>query len=62
MDKFRELATLKAACGLEAKGMRHSSGLSACAQAKKRYGLRGSKQKVYDQLCVMVKEAMGDRS
>ncbi len=53
---FYVLASLKGAVGLELKGMRMSRGRSACAVAKERYGLKGNKQKVYDQLCTMVEE------
>lgn len=41
---------LQLAVRLEMKGMRHSSGKSAYAHAKKVFNLKGTKQEVYDQL------------
>jgi len=42
---------------LELKGLRMSRGVSCYALIKQETGLKGSKQKVYDQFEVMLKEA-----
>jgi hypothetical protein len=49
---------LKYALKLELKGLRFSRG-SAYAYIKKHYGLKGNKQKVYDQFVKMVEEYTG---
>lgn len=54
---FFQLAARKGALGLELKGMRHSRG-SVYALCKRVYGLKGSKQKVYDQMVQMVEDAI----
>ena len=46
---YRILA-LKAALGLEIKGLKHSRGISAYAIVKKEFGFKGSKAKVLTQL------------
>jgi len=47
---------LKSALKLEILGM-HRRGPSAYSIIKKELGLKGSKQKVYDQLCNLIKGA-----
>ena len=46
---------LKYALKLELIGMKHSRG-SAYAFIKKQFNLKGSKQKVYDKLCELIKQ------
>ena len=41
---------------LETKGMKISRGPSCYARAKAEYGLKGSKQKVYDQLKAILED------
>lgn len=48
--KFLHLLQLKGAIKLEILGMRHSSGRSAYAHAKKIYGFRGSRESVLAQI------------
>ena len=55
---FFQLASLKGALKMECMGMTRR-GQSAYAQAKELYGLKGSKQKVLEQMEAMVKEAIG---
>ncbi len=50
------LLQFKSALHLELRGMKHSRG-SVYALVKRELGLRGDKQAVYDQLCVLVDEA-----
>lgn len=45
---------------LELLGLKHSRG-SMYAHIKRTYGLKGSKQKVYDQFAAMVEEAKRTR-
>ena len=55
---FFHLLQLRSALGLEIKGLKNSKG-SAYAYIKKKFGYKGSKQKVYDQLnahIIIVKE------
>lgn len=52
---FFQLARVKAALKLEMIGLKNSRG-SVYAYAKRAYGLKGSKQKVYEQLCAMVEQ------
>ena len=52
------LLTMRAGLQLELKGLRMSRGVSCYALIKKETGLKGSKQKVYDQFEFMLK-AMG---
>jgi len=54
--EFFRLASIKSAVKLESKGIRVSSRFSAYATAKKRYGLKGDREKVLAQLEAMVKE------
>lgn len=54
--QFFRLASLKGAVGLEIRGIRTSRGRSACAIAKEEFGIKGSRQKVYDWLCAKVEE------
>jgi len=51
------LLTMRAGLQLELKGLRMSRGVSCYALVKQETGLKGSKQKVYDQFEVMLKEA-----
>lgn len=50
------MRTQLAALKLEIAGIRHSRG-SVYAHIKKAYGLRGTKQRVYDQFSLLVEEA-----
>ena len=52
--QFFYLLQLKGAVELELKGMRHSSGRSACAQAKRVYKISGNREKVLKWLEEMV--------
>ena len=54
---FAQLCALKGALSLECKGMTRR-GRSAYAIAKERYGLRGSKAKVLEQLQRMVDQEL----
>jgi hypothetical protein len=54
---FFALAQLRSGLGLELKGLRVSRGRTCYALAKRRYGLKGSRENVYAQLCRMVDEA-----
>jgi hypothetical protein len=51
------LLTMRAGLQLELKGLRMSRGVSCYALVKQETGLKGSKQKVYDQFEVMLKQA-----
>tara|TARA_R110001599_G_scaffold68417_1_gene192746 strand:+ start:184 stop:411 length:228 start_codon:yes stop_codon:yes gene_type:complete len=51
------LLTMRAGLRLELKGLRMTRGVSCYALVKQETGLKGSKQKVYDQFEVMLKEA-----
>ena len=57
---FFQLAARKGALGLECKGMtrRGQSAYSICKQV---YGLKGNKQKVYEQMCELVEAAIAAR-
>jgi hypothetical protein len=52
-----KLLTMRAGLKLELKGLRMTRGVSCYALVKQETGLKGSKQKVYDQFEVMLKEA-----
>lgn len=49
------LLSLKAALGLELKGLRRSRSPSAFAIVKQEFGFKGGKQKVYDQFIAALK-------
>jgi hypothetical protein len=51
------LLTMRAGLRMELKGLRMTRGVSCYALVKQETGLKGSKQKVYDQFEVMLKEA-----
>jgi len=51
------LLTMRAGLRLELKGLRMTRGVSCYALVKQETGLKGSKQKVYDQFEVMLKKA-----
>ena len=53
IEMFR-LLQMKSAIALEIKGLKHSRG-SVYALVKKEFNLKGNKQKVYDQLCNIIK-------
>jgi uncharacterized protein (DUF2141 family) len=53
--RFYRLVALKGALHLEMLGMRHSRG-SVYAQVKREFGFKGSRAKVYDQLCILINE------
>lgn len=54
--RFAQLCARRSALGLELKGLRRSRGQSAYAICKRVYGFKGSKQKVYDQMCELVEK------
>lgn len=54
---FFQLAVRKAALGLELKGMKRH-GRSAYSICKEVYGLRGTRQSVYDQMTELVEAAI----
>ena len=51
------LLTMRAGLRLELKGLQMTRGVSCYALVKQETGLKGSKQKVYDQFEVMLKKA-----
>ena len=51
------LLTMRAGLRMELKGLRMTRGVSCYALVKQETGLKGSKQKVYDQFEVMLKKA-----
>lgn len=53
-----QLVALKYALSLEIRGIRHSRG-SVYALVKKRFGFKGTKQRVYEQLCKRIREEVG---
>lgn len=53
---FYRMAALKGALSLELKGLKRR-GPSAFSMVKREYGLKGNKQKVYEQFCKLVEEA-----
>ena len=55
-----QMMSQRSALGLELKGLRFSRG-SVYAMCKRTYGLKGSKQKVYDQMCALVDAAKAKR-
>jgi len=58
---FFQLAARKGALGLELKGLKRH-GRSAYSICKEVYGLKGNKQKVYDQMCQLVIAALAKRA
>lgn len=60
IELYRMLA-LKGALSLELRGMKHSSGYSAYAAAKKIYGLQGGRIKVYHSLIKLIDEKFPGR-
>jgi hypothetical protein len=58
MRDFFQLARLKGMVKLECAGLKMSRGFSAYAEAKRRYGLKGSKASVAAQLEAMVEDAL----
>ena len=60
LDWF-QLLQHKAAAKLELLGMRHSSGRSMIARAKRLYGITGNRQKVFDTLKAMVEAMVEER-
>lgn len=54
--RFAQLCARKHALGLELKGLRRSRGQSAYAICKQVYHLKGSRQKVYEQMCELVEK------
>ena len=58
---FFQLSRCKAALGLEVKTGMSFSRRSIYAHCKRAYGLKGSKQKVYDQMCALVEKALADK-
>lgn len=58
--QFARMLTLKHALHLETMGMSRR-GRSVYSIVKEEFGLKGSKQKVYDQFCKMVDAEMEER-
>ena len=58
---FRLLA-LRSALGLEVKGMRINRHINAYMLAKREFGFRGNKQRVYEQLCSYIEEVREARA
>lgn len=54
------LLQLKYALMLEIKGMHHSQG-SVYALVKRRFGFKGNKQKVFDQLVAVIAKEVAER-
>jgi hypothetical protein len=54
--RFAQLCARKLALGLELRGMRRSRGQSMYAICKQAYGFRGSKQRVYEQMCDLMEQ------
>ena len=54
--RFAQLCARKQALKLELLGMRRSRGQSAYAICKKVYHLKGSRQRVYEQVCELVEK------
>lgn len=50
------MKTQLAALKLEILGMRHSSGRSIYAHIKKTYGIKGTKQRVYEQFAAYIEQ------
>jgi len=51
------LIALRSALRMEMKGIRATRGFSAYATIKREFGLRGNKQKVFDQFTELLKQA-----
>jgi len=56
VNTFR-LITLRSALRLELSGIKATRGFSAYATIKREFGLRGNKQKVFDQFTELLKQA-----
>ena len=56
-----QLAARKGALKLEISGLKMSRGISVYAICKKVYGLKGSKQKVLEQMEAMIEAALANR-
>lgn len=54
-----QLLRLRSALGLELIGMKHSQG-SVYAHIKRHYGMKGTKQRVWDQLNALIMEKGGN--
>lgn len=54
--EWYHMRTQLGALKLELVGLKHSSGRSVYAHIKRTYGLKGNKQRVFDQFKVMVDE------
>lgn len=57
---FAQMCARKGALHLELLGLKRR-GRSAYAICREAYGLKGSRQQVYDQLCAMIKKALEDK-
>jgi hypothetical protein len=53
---FYRMAALKGALSLEMKGLRVTRNFSAYATIKREFGLKGTRQSVYEQFCKLVDE------
>ena len=51
---YHQILVQRGALRLEVAGMRHSSGRSVYAYVKQTYGFKGSKQRVLEQMNVMI--------
>jgi len=54
--RFVQMCTVRGALGLELKGLKRSRSPSAYVIAKRDFGLKGSRQAVYDQLEGLIEE------
>jgi hypothetical protein len=59
---FFRLVALRSALRLELVGLRVNRNVNAYAIAKREFGFKGSKQKVYDQLCAYVEQVRQARA
>ena len=53
---FFQMLAIRGALSLELKGLSRSRPPSAYSAAKRLYGLRGSKESVYTQLCELIEK------
>lgn len=53
---FAQMLSVRGALSLELKGLKRSHPPSAYSAAKRLYGLRGSRESVYTQLCELIEK------
>ena len=53
---FVQMLSVRGALSLELKGLKRSRPPSAYSAAKRLYGLRGSRESVYTQLCELIEK------